>query len=99
MKSWIKGGIWGLIIGLIVVPIVIGFLLSLAFGGGNLIELLNPVSLFAFYKELIFSGSNGQITANTNIYFIIFILFLSGALIGWIVEKIKSRKQNVENAK
>tara|TARA_Y100000310_G_scaffold275128_1_gene291539 strand:- start:5413 stop:5655 length:243 start_codon:yes stop_codon:yes gene_type:complete len=80
MKAWIKGGLIGAVIG------VLYLILSNLFG----------LNFCMFSKEKC--GLEGAVFLFSLIYnwyeylFILIIFLLIGAIIGWIVGKIKSRK-------
>jgi len=94
MKTWIKGGLWGLGIGVIALILRgIAFLTANAFKGSlefiSWILLIPTLIIQLISMFIIPIGSSEIIMA----LLVLFIYALIGALIGWIISKIKSKKQ------
>jgi len=93
MKSWLKGGLIGLIILLIIV--LIDFSAGCKFGrnigeGCGILLMLASFPLFSLTKNLFSAGYSwyfGTIMLTGILYFII------GAIIGFIIGKIKEKKK------
>lgn len=91
MKSWIKGGLWGL--GVYVILWLENFFFC--FGGlGGDCHLPFWLSPFNYYGNF-FNPNNLGFFSGILAYYIIPLafLFILGAIIGLIIHKIKSKKQ------
>ncbi len=86
LDSWLKGGIIGIIV--YILATLVFWIIGLIIGAGAFFAIPSLPSLFVFN----FEASAGQ---SSNLFWVIIIsilvYFLIGALIGWIVGKIKSR--------
>lgn len=98
MRAWLKGGLWGLLIGIIYfLSFVITFLLgssptettgrSATIGMISFI-LIVPFSIFAYFP----AGMSPTFLFVKLFFPIILTFFILGSLVGWIIGKIKSKK-------
>jgi len=87
MKTWLKGGLIGLLVSFILI------LLSYIFGK-SIGFVIGAIGLFQCY--LITFGTGGFLCAVLWIPIIILNGFIIGAIIGLIIQKIKSKKQGVK---
>ena len=99
MKAWLKGGLIGGVIGLILIilnsfylgasiNILIYFLIMLI-----LLPFFGIYSLYDFNNDGELLHRSGEFGAFTILSYFILVLFLFviGAIIGWIIGKIKNR--------
>jgi len=85
---WFKGAFWGF--GIYVLYMAVSIFLSLlAFGAQNSTLLAWFYSLFLLIRRSGLSGGFG----NYELIILPFSLLIIGSFIGWIIGKIKSRKQ------
>jgi len=100
MKAWLKGGIIGGIIGIILASFV--FLLKI--GSSSLLEwIIIPIAIsFLFFPNCAPKCSSGVcpnpdycniIEPISIIILSLIFYFIIGALIGWIIGKLKSKKK------
>ena len=97
LPAWLKGGILGIIITILVIILLIFF-------GGNYyytsdqvvprwtLMLTYPTEIFKDIFPIPYNIADGYLFNFINIIFLIIFYFLPGALIGWIIGKIKSKK-------
>jgi len=110
MKAWVKGGLWGGLVGFIILTflvLIIPFFLRLI--DPNLPGIGSPISRFYFdtvvilysfdFLSWIFCGGicNGE-EGIIQIITLPLVYIMIGALVGVIVSKIKNRSKVVENA-
>lgn len=117
MKTWLKGGLYGILV-LIILVIIFGIILMIVGGGtcrvagaGGTIRgcfmlpyayLTFPTTYFgANWAHIFFAqASSGELvpTLASNLFFDVcyvggfFLWFFAGAIIGLIIQKIKSKK-------
>jgi hypothetical protein len=95
-KSWVKGGFWGILV--LIVQSVFGMVLSLIIPAGG-----PPFSSFyiitgPIISILVFPFAIASLLASVGglglIVFLvpIFVYFIIGAIIGWIVWKVKKKR-------
>lgn len=108
MKAWLKGGLIGGIIGIVILiieyidPLRCGFIGSRGISCSAYLILVN---IFAYPTNLlieIFSLKNmsagfTRIIVTNSLFILSFIIV--GVIIGLIIQKIKSRKQDLNNIK
>lgn len=90
LPSWVKGGIFLLILNLVLILIFFLITGGRATSNGNIELLYWPSFLIT---DLLYWGSNSvlAVTLFSSVFF-----FLVGAIIGFIVGKVKSRNENKE---
>lgn len=88
MKTWLKGGLWGA--GIFVILVILAWLISFLFNKFYFFFLV-------FYPcILFFSGENGMACIVYGLILNLIISFILGSIIGFIIQKIKSNKQQRE---
>ncbi|MDO8508804.1 MAG: hypothetical protein Q7S27_03920 [Nanoarchaeota archaeon] len=78
MKAWLKGGMWGLLIGIIIIIIEYAFFLE-----------TSPLKFFSLSKQEIFYFLYGLLILPVPTLIITFII---GSILGFIIGKIKHSK-------
>lgn len=87
MKTWIKGGLWGAGIGLVG---VLGYFLGKFFSLFIVLSYINIPN--SFLISLLFLGKISLEIFYIGILTAPVVYFLIGALVGFIIQKIKNKK-------
>lgn len=90
MKTWLKGGLWGLAAG-IILTIITALIAGVCFNnncGGGFGTMIPSV-----YLAKIFHSCGGNLSYNIILFGNILIGPVVGIIIGLIIQKIKSKKR------
>jgi len=96
MKTWLKGGLWGILICIIIVMMAyITFTLGLNAIDNFVITATSPLLnllMVIIGKDISIDESKWVIVAIINVISFLIEGFILGSLIGFIVQKVKRRK-------
>ena len=87
MKTWLKGGLWGIIVWILL--IITGLLIALFSFEANY-----SISFIAFPCILFFIGESGMQCFIYGPILNLIISFILGSIIGLIIQKIKSKNND-----
>jgi len=93
LPTWLKGGLIPL--GIYIIIIIFSVLISLITGSGY--ALLIPLIIFGKFGNLyspLFQTLGPYYAILIFYFYYVALIFLTGSLIGWIIQKIKSKKDS-----
>ncbi len=100
MKTWLKGGLWGLLVGiiyflLIVITFLSGSSPTETTGSSATMGLISLILLIPFSIFIYSPAGSGVIILFVKLFFpVILTFFILGSLVGVIIGKIKSKSSN-----